>query len=157
MVKVYRDNGLKNSTGTQWTSEFKYGWDTLRDDPRSGRLSEVITDETITQVEKIVMKDLRVKIDEIAVEVGISHIQDHLGMSKVSARCVPSNLSAQNRHQRKESSRELLEVYNGDPANFHICLVTGDETWIHHWDQESMIIQWHSDGLLYDADDNNNR
>ena len=63
---------------------------------------------------------------------------------KVSAKWVPRNLSVQDRGHRVESSWELLAIYIENPDNFHARLVTGDETWIHHWDpdtkQESM--QW---------------
>ena len=60
-----------------------------------------------------------------------------LGMSEVSARWVPRNLNMQDRQQRVESSQELLEVYNANPEDFHTRLVTGDETWLHHWDPDT--------------------
>ena len=54
----------------------------------------------------------------------------------------------QDRQQRIESSQELLELYNANPEVFHTRLVTGDETWLHHWDpntkKESM--QWKRPG-----------
>ena len=43
----------------------------------------------------------------------------------------------QDHKQRVESSQELLEVYNANPEDFHTCLVTGDETWLHHWDPDT--------------------
>ncbi|KAK6176869.1 hypothetical protein SNE40_015085 [Patella caerulea] len=58
-------------------------------------------------------------------------------MSKVSAKCVPRNLNAQDRHKRVESSRELLDIYNASPDNVHARLATGDETWIHQWDPDT--------------------
>ena len=78
----------------------------------------------------------------------MSIIHGHLGMSTVSVRWVLRNLSVQDQHQRKESSLELLKIYNEDPANFHSRLVTGDETWIHHWDPESKLesMQWKHPG-----------
>ena len=45
---------------------------------------------------------------------------------------------------RVDVSQELLALHDRDSADFAWRLVTGDETWIHHWDpetkQESM--QW---------------
>ena len=64
-------------------------------------------------------------------------IHEHLGMSKVSARWVPRNLNMQDRMQRVESSQELLEVYNANPEDSRTRLVTGDETWLHHWDLDT--------------------
>ena len=108
----------------------------------------------IDRVERLVLNNRPVKVGELASECGISNgsvytiIHEHLGMSKVSARWVPRNLNMQDRQQRVESSQELLEVYNANPEDFHTCLVTGDETWLHHWDldtkKESM--QWKHPG-----------
>ena len=89
------------------------------------------------------LNNRRIKIGELALECGISNgsvytiIHEHLGMSKVSARWVHRNLNMQDRQQRVESSQELLEVYNANPENFHTRLVTGDETWLHHWDPDT--------------------
>ena len=69
-------------------------------------------------------------------------------MSKVSARWVPRNLNMQDRQQRVQSSQELLEVYNANPEDFHTRLVTGDETWLHHWDPDTKkeFMQWKRPG-----------
>ena len=100
------------------------------------------------------MADRRLKVKEVATEVGISEgsvfniLHDHLHLSKVSARWVPRNLQVQDRQQRMQLSSQLLELYRRDPEDFHLRLVTGDETWVHHWDPESKIasMQWkHSD------------
>ena len=50
--------------------------------------------------------------------------------------------------QRVESSQELLEVCNADPEDFHTRLVTGDETWLHHWDPDTKkeSMQWKHPG-----------
>ena len=47
-----------------------------------------------------------------------------------------------------ESSQELLEVYNANPEDFHTRLVTGDGTWLHHWDPDTKkeSMQWKRPG-----------
>ena len=143
MAAVFGDSSPQYSTVAKWSSEFKRGRISLEDDPRSGRPADVIKQEMIDRVERLVLNDRRIKLDELATECGISHgsvstiIHEHLGMSKVSARWVPRNLNPQDRQHRVESSRELLEVYNTNPKDFHTRLVTGDETWIHHWDPDT--------------------
>ena len=90
-----------------------------------------------------VLNNGRIKVAELASECVIFNgsvytiIHEHLGMSKVSARWIPRNLNMQDRQQRVESSQELLEVYNANPEDFHTRLVTGDETWLHHWDPDT--------------------
>ena len=100
------------------------------------------------------LNNRQIKVAELASECGISNgsvytiIHEHLGMSKVSTRWVPRNLNMQDRQQRVESSQELLEVYNANPEDFHTRLVTGDETWLHHWDPDSKkeSMQWKHPG-----------
>ena len=56
-------------------------------------------------------------------------------------------MNMQYRQQRVESSRELLEVYNANPEDFHTRLVT-DETWLHCWDPDTKkeSMQWKRTG-----------
>ena len=69
--------------------------DSLEDDPRPGRPADVISQEMINCVERLVLNNRRIKVAKLASECGISNgsvytvIHEHLGMSKVSARWVP--------------------------------------------------------------------
>lgn len=102
------------------------------------------------KVEDLVMQDRRIKVSQIAGELGISEpsvitiLHDHLLMSKVSSRWVPRMLTPVQKQFRVQFSQENLELYEGDVDHFLSRIVTGDETWVHHWDpetkQESM--QW---------------
>ena len=125
MADVYGDSSPKYSTVAKWSAEFKRGRDSLEDDPRPGRPADVISQEMIDRVERLVLNNCRIKVAELAAECGISNgsvytiIHEHLGMSKVSARWVPGNLNMQDSQQRVESSQKLLEVYNANPEDFH--------------------------------------
>ena len=125
MADVYGDSSPKYSTVAKWSAEFKRGRDSLEDDPRPGRPADVISQEMIDRVERLVLNNRRIKVAELASECGISNgsvytiIHEHLGMSKVSARWVPRNLNMQDSQQRVESSQKLLEVYNANPEDFH--------------------------------------
>ena len=108
----------------------------------------------IDRVKRLVLNNRRFKVAKLALECGISNgsvytiIYEQLGMSKVSARWVPRNLNMQDCQQRVESSQELVEVYNANPEDFHTRLVTGDETWLHHWDPDTKKepMQWKHPG-----------
>ena len=155
MPDMYGDSSPKYSTVAKWSAEFKRGRDSLEDDLRPGSSADVISQEMIDRVETLVLNNRRIKIAEPASECGISNgsvytiIHEHLGMSKISARWVPRNLNMQDHQQRVESSQELLEVYNANPEDFHTRLVTGDETWLHHWDPDTKkeYMQWKHPGL----------
>lgn len=75
-------------------------------------------------------------------------LHDHLGMSKVCARWVPRMLTPLQKQQRVECSREFLDLCSENSVEFMDRIVTGDETWVHHYEpdskQESM--QWHKKG-----------
>lgn len=145
MCNVMGKDAPNFSTVCRWSLQFKRGRESLDDDPRSGRPSEVTRPEVIAAIERRILADRRVKVSELSLEFQISVgsvekiIHDHLGMSKVSARWVPRNLTAQDRQKRTESCMELLDRFNADEARFLSRLVTGDETWIHHWDPETKL------------------
>ena len=104
MADVSSDSSPKDSTVAKWSAEFKRGRDSLEDDPRPGRPADVISQEMIDRVERLVLNNRRIKVAELASECGISNgsvytiIHEHLGMSKVSAKWVPRNLNMQD-HQ----------------------------------------------------------
>jgi len=65
-------------------------------------------------------------------------------MSKVSFRWVPQNLCLRDWHQHVALHQKLLDLYISDKETYCHRLVTGNETWIHHWDPESKLesMQW---------------
>jgi len=150
MVKVYGNSSPSYTTVKKWSAEFLRGRQSLEDDPRSGRPVDVTTDDMCSAVEKCVMENRRVKVLEIAHSLGISTgsvetiLHTKLGMSKVSSRWVPRMLTAEMKATRVDTCRELLDWHRSDPENFFSRVVTGDETWLHHWDPESKqeSMQW---------------
>src|SRR5215510_5136163 len=96
------------------------------------------------------MADRRIKVAYIAAPTGVSVgsietiIHEYLRMSKVAARWVPRNLSTNNLYERIQCSKQLLELCTADKEKFLSRVITGDETWIHHYDSESKSesMQW---------------
>ncbi|GFO04854.1 histone-lysine N-methyltransferase SETMAR [Plakobranchus ocellatus] len=84
----------------------------------------------------------RVKQKEIADEVGISKKRVHyvvttvLGYRKVSARWVPRQLTVEMKARRKDMCTQLLERWNAEGEAFLQRNLTGDESWVHHYDPE---------------------
>jgi len=116
-----------------WSKQFKWGAagrDSVDDDPRSGRPSDVITDEMCQVVEAFVLADRRVKVSTIAYEMSVSEgsviriLHDKLGMSKVSCRWVPRMLSPLQKQSRVEICRENLSLYKENMETLCSHIVT---------------------------------
>ena len=121
-------------------AEFKDPERGFEDAPRSGRPSTTVTDENIQAVERIVMRDRQISVRRVANELGISKsrvhdiMNNHLDMSKVCTRWVPKLLTPLQRINRMECCQELLQQSEADPVKFLDRIITGDESWIYHYD-----------------------
>ena len=86
MADVYGDSSPKYSTVAKWSAEFKRGRDSLEDDPRPGHPADVISQEMIERVERLVLNNRRIKAAELPSECAISNgsvytiIHEHLAV-----------------------------------------------------------------------------
>ncbi|KAF7246332.1 GREB1-like protein [Varanus komodoensis] len=70
------------------------------------------------------------------------------GSDRVCARWVPQMLMVPQKQVQVECCREFFELCGEDPSSIFNRIVTGDETWIHHYDPESKqeSMQWRKNG-----------
>lgn len=149
MTAVYGENCPSYFQVKFWSKQFKWGRESIRDDPKSGRPAEARSEDNIKKVEEMVLQDRRIKVSIIAHTLGICEasvltiLHEDLGMSKLSARWIPRILTPEQKSCRQEICEENLAALASDQDLFS-KIVTGDETWVFHWDpptkQESM--QW---------------
>ena len=113
------------------------------DAPRPGRAKTVTIPEIIDQVQKLILEDRQISAKSIYEQLGISRervgsiIHEDLDMRNLSAKWVPKCLNADQKHQRCQSSEQILEFFWCDPNDFLSRLVTMDETWSYHYDPET--------------------
>jgi len=78
---------------------------------------------------------------QIAGRLGMSkesvcYIIGLLGYTKVCSRWVSLMLTPEKKQKRLEICEELLKRYREEGDQFLSNIVTGDESWIHHFDPE---------------------
>ncbi|GFR86761.1 histone-lysine n-methyltransferase setmar-like protein [Elysia marginata] len=91
----------------------------------------------------MILGNRRIKQKDIAKELEISRervqhtITDILGYRKVSARWVPRMMTDEIKMQGNTICAELLKHYEEEGEEFIQLIVTGDESWEHHYDHEN--------------------
>ncbi|CAI6357430.1 unnamed protein product [Macrosiphum euphorbiae] len=145
LLAVYGNQTLDVSSVRRWALRVKgseVGKAIIADQDRSGR-PVTVTDEAHKQkVDDLVKGNRRIKQSEIAIALGISkervqHILCELEYRKICARWVPKMLTEEMKQNRVEICRQLLLRFDRERENFLNIIVTGDESWVHHYDPEN--------------------
>ena len=105
--------------------KFKSGFLSIHDSAREGRPNFVVTEDSVCQVKTLVLEDRRVTVKQLAaITVSVGSIEtilhDHLHMSKVLARWVLRLLTPNQKEQRADSCKELIELESKDTRFFFI-------------------------------------
>jgi len=129
------------SSVRRWVKHFKNGNMSIQDQPWSGGPRTTSTERNKERVDEIIQDDRRVTVDTIARTLGLGHnaVQEmigSLGYRKVCARWVPRLLTKDHKGQRKAITSELLQRYRHEGYDFLLRIVTGDESWFHHFEPE---------------------
>ena len=101
------------------------------------------TPEIIDQIHELILEDRRFSTKTLTEQLGISLervgsiIHEDLDMRKLSAKWVPKYLNVDQKHQRCQSSEQILEFFRPDPNDFVSRLLTMDETRLYHYDTET--------------------
>ena len=126
-------------------AEFKDAERAFEDAPRMGHPSTITADENVEAVEWIVMRDRQISIRRLAEELPIPKttiheiMNNHMGMKKICPQWVPKLLTPIQHASRVDCCQELLQQREANPAKFFDCIVTSDESWIHHYDPLSQL------------------
>jgi len=98
-------------------AQFKRGDFSTCDESRPGRPKTVTTPDITDQIHKLILEDRRISDKSIAEQLGISRervrftIHEDLDMRKLSAKWVPKCLNADQKHQRCQSSEQVLDFF----------------------------------------------
>ena len=142
LTNVYGSSAPSYAQVKFWVGEFKRSRTSLEDETRSGCPPDATDEEMCNKVRDLVYSDMRVKVDEIANALHISHgsvstiLHDRLGMRKLTARLVPKSLSAEQMATRASVCSALLKRFRSKDY-FLLRLVTVDETLVHYYEPEN--------------------
>ena len=111
--------------------------------PRPGRPPEAMIPTMVANVEIFANKDRRVTLQEVANEFSIGEaladqiLHEKIGMSKVSAKLAPKQLTEDQKTSWETIAKVHLGCYNHDGNKFLNCIVTADEMWVHYTEPET--------------------
>ena len=115
MIKTaFRPSCMNGAWVFVWHKRFKEGTESVRDDERCGRSTEVRKPELIGQIKNFMDKDSHVSIETISaqfdVSVGTVHtiIHKELKKRKICAKFVPMVLRESQKERRCHDSREMV-------------------------------------------------
>ncbi|KAF7282415.1 hypothetical protein GWI33_002728 [Rhynchophorus ferrugineus] len=106
------------------------------DGERNGHAKEVVTDENIKKIHKMILNDRKLKLSEIADTLKISTesvhhiIHEYLGMRKLCAKWVPRELTYDQKQRRVDDSEQCLKMIKRNKPEILHRYVTIDETWL---------------------------
>src|SRR5258705_4831873 len=146
MCTVYGDTFMSRPNVAYWCSKFASGCTQVLDEERSGRPHTSSTNANIAAVDAIIQADRRVHVRDIALQLDISTGSVHqiihrsLQYRKVSARWVPRQLTEAHKATRMACSLQHLQRYEREGNTFLDNIITGDESWVHHYTPDSKEI-----------------
>lgn len=128
---AFGPDSVSNSSAYRWFERFEAGDYSLKDEPRSGRPSEVDDDRLRQQVEADPRQNTRL----LAETVGCSQtsVVTHLstmGKKSMLSRWVPHDLTEYDRQRRINACTSLLS--RSRRTDWLHTIVTGDEKWVLH-------------------------
>lgn len=140
MDSVLGETSPSYSTIKYWHRQFKCGRTSTTSEPSTGRPQELDMEQVAARVVELVRDDPRVSQQRMAATLHISKatiqrtLAEHLQMRKLCTRWMPKILTVPQLHDRVQCSRENLSLCKQSPSRFLASIVTGDESWVHHYD-----------------------
>ncbi|KAF7274584.1 hypothetical protein GWI33_012768 [Rhynchophorus ferrugineus] len=139
----FQDTAPGKSTIKDWYAKFRHGEMSTEDGKRSERPKEVVTDENIKKIHKMILNDRKLKLDETADTLKISTecvhhiIHEYLVMRKLCAKWLPRELTFDQNQRRVDDSEQCLKMFKCIKPECLRRYVTMDEIWRHHFTPKS--------------------
>ena len=143
LQKVYGNGALKYATVCKWVRRFNDGRESVENDRRVGSPVSLLTEKNVATVIKLIEEDVRYTVQEMEELSGIhlssvlKILRERLGLHKICVRWVPHLLTDEQKQNRVRLASQVIKKYDKcDPHRLEE-IVTGDETWIYHFQPDS--------------------
>ena len=143
LQKIYGNGALKYATVCKWVCRFNDGRESIENDPRVGTPVSVLTEKNVVTVKTLIEEDAHYTVQEIEELSGIhlssvlKILHERLGLRKICANWVSHLLTYEQKQSRVRLASQVIEKYDKcDPRHLEE-IVTGDETWICHFQPDS--------------------
>ena len=153
LCAVYGDAAVDRSTVGRWVKRVQTSGNAeteLHDQPRSGRPVTSTAPDMLNRADAIIRADRRITTRQLALQLSVSigsacAMIETLGYAKSYSRWIPRMLTIDHKIQRKAISSELLQRFETDGEAFLSRIITGDESWVHHFAPETkrQSLEWH--------------
>ena len=143
LQKVYGNGALKYAIVCKWVCRFNDGRESIENDPQVGRPVSVLTKKNIATVKTLIEEDARYTLQETEELSGIHSssvlkiLREQLGLRKICTGWVPHLLTDEQKQSWGKLALQVIEKYDKcDPRRLEE-IVTGDKTWIYHFQTDS--------------------
>ena len=133
----------KMSTRGIWCAKSCYAGDvSVLEEHRPGQPISVTRDQNQCRVSAMIQKNCQIKQRNTALKLSTNQERVHriiemLNYRKFCTRCVARQLTDPMKEHKKTVSQELHKWYRLKGDDFFKYIVTGDESWVHHYDPEN--------------------
>jgi hypothetical protein len=122
---------------------FKNGRMSVTDTELLGNPTIATTAQNEETARELILQNRRVTVHDIAKQLNISIgsayslLHDNLQFHNMCARWVPMGLTDEHKHVRLDIFSCHLAHYHEEGGNFMQQIITGDVTWLHHYQLET--------------------
>jgi hypothetical protein len=108
-----------------------------------------VTEATVQQVEELIRTNRRLTTDSVTTALGCFHglaysiMHDHLKFWNVCAQWAPRELKDREKMNRMGLSLQHLLLYADEGEDMLNTIVTGEESWVYHYQPESKRASMH--------------
>jgi len=142
LLNIYGDQTVDVSTVRWWVARFSSGDSDVKGQPLSGQPCTAVTPRNEEHLDQLIRANRWITTRELCTELNIGcNVLDMmvatLEYRKVCARWVPRMLTQEHKEHHMQVCQDLLNQYKAEGDSFLDHVITGEETWCHHYEPES--------------------